>query len=146
MRLIAEISAEAAAHPRQGLRQARQPAGLALLANLVPIRMVAVLQPARGIATDRLQMCRRILGVAHIAISGRHRKARQPANGGAITDRPAAGREINPALAAATTADRQLIGRDVAQPEPLGERAWRRHSGDPRYRRDGWRPGAVDEC
>ncbi len=44
---------DAAAKARQGAGEPRQPARLADLAHLLPFRVVAVLQPAGGIAPDR---------------------------------------------------------------------------------------------
>ena len=69
----------------------RQPMRLALLADLFPIGVIAVLQPARGIAADGLQMRGRIGRIAHFLIGRRHRHRVQALDGAGMADRRAVG-------------------------------------------------------
>ena len=65
-RLIArQVHRDVAADFRQRGDQLGQPMRLALLADLFPVGVIAVLQPARGVAADRLQMRIRIGRIAH---------------------------------------------------------------------------------
>ena len=113
---------DAAADARQHVREPREAARLADLAHLLPVRMIAVLQPAGGIAPDGLQMRGRILRVQHVGVGRRHGEARQPPHRGALADHAVVGIEIGPAFAAAAPADRQGIGGDEPQAQALRQR------------------------
>jgi hypothetical protein len=107
-----EMLADAAMDARQHVGKPGQAPRLAHLAHLLPFRMVPVLQPAGGIAADRLQVRTRILGVEHVGIGGRHSQAGEPPHLGAIADHAPGGIEVAPAFAAPATADRQCVGAD----------------------------------
>jgi hypothetical protein len=64
---------------------------LAVLADLFPIGVIAVLQPARGIEADRLQMRGRIGRIADFAIGRRHCHRMQALDGADMADRRAIG-------------------------------------------------------
>ena len=110
----------------QRIREPRQPAGLAQLPHVVPLRVIAVLQASGGIAPDGLEMGRRIRGVEHVLVGRRHGQAGEAADDTCILDRPPVVSDIGPTSAATAAADRQCIGGDMPQPEPLRERNRRR--------------------
>ena len=75
----AEMLTDAAADARQSLHQPGEALRLAGLAHLLPFGVITILQPARGIAADRLQMGGGILRVQHSGTRG-HRQPCQPAH------------------------------------------------------------------
>ena len=117
-----KILADAPADLGQRIREPSQPARLAQLAHVVPLRVIAVLQPASGVTPDGLEMGGRIRRVEHILVGRRHGEAGEAADDPCILDRPPIVSDIGPASAATAAPDRQRIGRDVPQTEPLGER------------------------
>ena len=118
-RIAGEMLGDAAADARQHVGEPRQAPRLANLAHLFPIGMIAVLQPAGGIAPDGLQVRGRVLRVEHVGVGGRHGETRQPLHRGAVADHAVVGIEIDPALAAPAPADRQGVGGDEPQAQPL---------------------------
>jgi hypothetical protein len=97
--------------------------------------MVAILQPSRGIAPDRLDVRARVGGVEHVLVGRRHGEALQSRACPRVADGAPARRDEAVAVAVALAADRQRIGRDVAQAEPpQGDR------GEPRFQLAG---GAI---
>src|SRR5262249_60738351 len=90
---------------------------LSALAPLLPVRVIAVLQPPRGIAPDRLDMRARIGRVEHVLIGRRHREALEPGARDLVPYGPAARRHEGEAVADPLAPDRQRVGRDVAQAE-----------------------------
>ena len=70
--------ADAAVNARQYLGEPRKAPRLAHFADLFPLVMIAVLQPAGGIAPDCLQMRPAVFGVEHVLVGRRDGKAGQP--------------------------------------------------------------------
>jgi len=90
---------------------------LALLADLLPIGMITILQPARGIAPDRLQMGVRIGRIAHLAIRRRHCHRVQAADGAGVADMRAVSADKRIALAALDAADGEFVLIAELEPE-----------------------------
>ena len=86
-----EVLRDVAANFRKRRDQPRQPVGLAVFADLFPVGMIAILQPPRGIAADRLQMRVGIGRIADIGIGRGHRHRVEPSDGPGVADRPAVG-------------------------------------------------------
>ena len=84
--------------------------------------MIAVLQPAGGAASDGLEMGGGIRRVDHVLIGRRHSQAGEAAHDPRILDRAPVDSDIGPTSTPTATPDRQGIGGDVAQTEPLRER------------------------
>ena len=82
---------------------------LAHLAHLLPVRMIAILQPACGVAADRLQVQRLVAGIAHLDIGRRHRERIEALDDIRAADRLAALRDEAEALAAPDATDGQFI-------------------------------------
>jgi hypothetical protein len=83
--------------------------------------MIAVLQPAGGVAANRLQMRRRIGGIAHLGIGRRNRHFVQAADRADVADRGAIGAHKRITLAALDAADGQLILDAKLQPQLFGK-------------------------
>ncbi len=110
-------------------------AGFAQLAHMVPVRVIPVLQAPGGVAPDGLEMGGRIRRVKHVLVSRRHRQASETPHDPCIPDGLPVVSDIGPTSAATAAPDRQRVGGDVPQTEPLGERNRRRRravSGFPR--------------
>ena len=101
-----KIVADTPSTQRQCIRQPREPAGLAALAHVLPLRMVAVLQPAGGVAPDGLEMCGRVGGVEHVPIGRRYRQASEPPDDSRILNWPPVASDISPTLAGTSASDR----------------------------------------
>src|SRR5216684_2245985 len=96
------MSADTAIDTGQGIGQPRKAARLSDLAHLFPVRMIAVLQPAFGIAADRLEMGGRILRIQHVPISRRHGELSEPSKRRVVFDALSVRSEIDPAPPAAS--------------------------------------------
>ena len=81
-----QMRGDVAANLRQRADQLGETVGLAMLAHLLPIGMVAVLQPAGSIDADCLQVRIRVGRVAHVAVGRRHRHPVEPANSRLVAD------------------------------------------------------------
>jgi hypothetical protein len=91
---------------RQCIRQPSEPARLAALAHVLPLRVVAVLQPAGSIAPDGLEVCGRVGGVEHVPIGRRYRQASEPPDDPRILNWPPVASDIGPTLAGTSAPDR----------------------------------------
>src|SRR3954451_16233721 len=89
--------------------QPGQAMSLALLADLLPVRMVTILQPARGVAADRLEMRIRVRRIAHFGVGRRHRHRVQTLDRAGVADRLAVGANKRIALAPLDAADGQFV-------------------------------------
>ena len=115
--LLAEMLAGAAPNMRKHLRKAREPARLARLADLLPVAMIAILQPPGGVPPDRLDVSGRIGGKKHVCVGGRHGE-RSKAFYLAGAERRPGGGHITKTAAAALAPDGQFGRRHVGQPRP----------------------------
>ena len=94
---------------RQRVDQAGEMPALAALAHLFPIRMIAILPPAGGIAAHRLQRRGFVFGIDDIDVGRRHRQTRQPLDDARVADAAAVLAVIAEAAAAAPALDGQAI-------------------------------------
>jgi hypothetical protein len=104
----------------------RQPVRLAMLADLLPVGMITILQPARGIDPHRLQMRGRVHRIAHLAIGRRHRHRMQAPDHPGVANMCAIGANEGIAFAALDAADGQFVLVAELQPELPGQRFDRR--------------------
>ncbi len=138
-RVARQVHRDVAADFWQRRDQPRQPMRLALLADLFPVGVIAVLQPARGIAADGLQMRVRIGRIADLGIGRRHRHRVQAPDGAGMADRRAVGANEGIVLAALDAADGQFVLVAELQAQFFGEgfdaRGVSRRDGSQRNRR-----------
>ena len=101
-----DMSADA----RQSFEKANEVAGLAPLTHLQPIRMIAVLPPARGIAAHCLEKRQFVAGIDDIDVGRRHGEACQPRDHARVPDPSAVLAVIAEAAPAHPAANGQGIG------------------------------------
>jgi hypothetical protein len=77
--------------------------------------MIAVLNPARAVAADRLNMRPRVFGEAHIHVSGRNGKPFKAAELARIADGPAIARNVGESPTITAAADGKIGDVDFAE-------------------------------
>src|SRR5262249_37998863 len=80
LKVRCKILADAPADVGPRIREPSQPARLAQLPHVVPLRVIAVLQAASGVTPDSLEMGGRIRRVEHVLVGRRHGQAGEAAD------------------------------------------------------------------
>ncbi|MNE59982.1 hypothetical protein D3C80_1551040 [compost metagenome] len=99
----------------QGLGEGQHAPVLVLVAQFAPLRVVAVLLAATGIATGCLQMPLRVGADPHICVGRRNHQRGYARKGGAVAHPLAIGIQVNEAVAPASPGQARLAVVNVVQ-------------------------------
>src|SRR5690606_2488501 len=112
---LAQVGAQSAPQPRQGLAEGDHPIVLAGAADLLPVGVVAVLLAATGIPAGRLQMAVALAADPHAGPGRRYRQGPDPRQHCLVGNRGAGGFAVLEAVGRAPPADARLVVAHVPQ-------------------------------